>query len=72
MFWKYKQIYQGDAMIYLDFHGHSVKKNAFAYGPEYSIIHKNYYESRLIPKMISHKTDLFRYYSCIFKISEQK
>lgn len=33
MFWRYKQIYQNDALMYLDFHGHSVKKNAFAYGP---------------------------------------
>lgn len=43
MFWSYKQIYRENSFIYLDFHGHSVKKNVFAYGPEYLIIHKNYY-----------------------------
>lgn len=43
MIWNYKQIYQENALFYLDFHGHSVKKNVFAYGPEYSISHKNYY-----------------------------
>ena len=72
MFWGYKQLYQQDAFIYLDFHGHSIKKNVFAYGPEYPIIHKNYYESRMIPKLISCKTNTFRYYSCIFKIAEAK
>jgi hypothetical protein len=72
MFWSYKQIYHEDAFIYLDFHGHSVKKNVFAYGPEYAISHKNYYEARIIPKLISTKTNMFRYYSCSFKISESK
>lgn len=58
--------------MYLDFHGHSVKKNVFAYGPEFPLIHKYYYECRLFPKIVSSKTEMFRYYSCIFKISEFK
>ena len=69
MFWSYKQIYKENAFIYLEFHGHSVKKNVFAYGPEYPIIHKNYYESRMIAKLMAFKTKMFRYHSCIFKIS---
>lgn len=32
--------------IYLDLHGHSVKKNVFAYGPDFSIQHSNYDLSR--------------------------
>ena len=58
--------------MYFDFHGHSVKKNVFAYGPEFPIIHKCYYESRFFLKLLASKTDMFRYYSCIFKISESK
>jgi len=46
-----------------------IKKNVFAYGPEYSISHKNYYESRMIAKFMGLKTKMFRYHSCIFKIS---
>ena len=29
--------------MFLDFHGHSIKKNVFMYGPEFPIIDKNYY-----------------------------
>lgn len=72
MFWNYKQIYGENAFIYLDFHGHSIKKNVFAYGPEYPISHKNYYESRMIAKLIAMKSKMFRYHSCIFKIAEFK
>lgn len=57
---------------FLDFHGHSVKKNVFLYGPEYSIFDINYYKCRILPKLLSDKTDMFRYYGCIFRISECK
>jgi hypothetical protein len=30
-------------MMFLDFHGHSIKKNVFMYGPEYPITEKYYY-----------------------------
>jgi cytosolic carboxypeptidase protein 2/3 len=32
--------------LYLDLHGHSVKKNVFMYGPDFSIQHSNYDLSR--------------------------
>ncbi len=42
-------------LMFLDLHGHSIKKNVFLYGPEYPIYHKNYYLSKLYAKMISKK-----------------
>ena len=34
----------GDQLIaFLDFHGHSVKRNIFSYGPEFPIYNLNYY-----------------------------
>ena len=59
-------------LIYLDFHGHSAKKNAFMYGPNYPIDHKHYLTSRILPKLVSKEAPPFRYYSCIFKISTCK
>jgi len=59
-------------LIFLDFHGHSTKKNVFMYGPNYPIDHRNYLASRIFPKIVSKITTAFRYYSCIFKISECK
>ena len=32
--------------IYIDLHGHSVKKNVFMYGPDFSIQHSYYSASR--------------------------
>jgi hypothetical protein len=58
--------------LYLDFHGHSSKKNAFSYGPAYKISDTEYYKAKLLPKLTSLKTPMFRYYSCIFRIAEGK
>jgi len=56
----------------MDFHGHSGKKNVFMYGPDYSVSHPNYLSCRLLPKLISKATNAFRYYACVFRISEIK
>lgn len=53
-------------------HGHSVKKNTFCYGPEYAIYDEKYYKCKMLPKIISNQTEMFRFYSCIFKVSQQK
>lgn len=58
--------------MYLDFHGHSTKKNIFIYGPDYKLIDSQYLLSRVLPKTISKLTETFRYYSCIFKVSRAK
>jgi len=67
-----KKVFGNNFLMYLDLHGHSVKKNVFAYGPEYPIYDLNYIKCRLLPKLISQCTDMFRFYSCIFKISPGK
>ncbi len=58
--------------MFVDLHGHSVKKNVFAYGPEYPIFDNNYYKCRILPKLLADKSEMFRYFSCIFKISPGK
>jgi hypothetical protein len=35
--------FKNNFFMFLDLHGHSQKKNVFAYGPEFSIIDKFYY-----------------------------
>ena len=64
-----KAIYQDNLLMFLDFHGHSIKKNVFMYGPEFPIIHRHYYECRVFPKLLGNNTPMFRYYSCSFKVS---
>jgi hypothetical protein len=58
--------------MFLDFHGHSDKKNTFVYGPAYSITEPEYYKSKVLPRLISTKTPIFRFYSCVFRLSESK
>lgn len=36
-------VYGKEFLMYLDFHGHSTKKNCFMYGPEFPITNSNYY-----------------------------
>jgi hypothetical protein len=55
--------------MYIDFHGHSRKKNTFLYGPNYPITHINYYKCRILPKLIERYDPRFRFYSCSFVIS---
>ena len=64
-----KDIFGDRLLMFLDFHGHSQKKNTFMYGPEFPIIEKYYYEARIFPKLLGNITPMFRYYSCIFKIN---
>ena len=59
-------------LMFLDFHGHSTKKNTFMYGPEFPIVDRFYYEARLFPKLLGNATPMFRYYSCLFKINSFK
>jgi len=58
--------------IFFDFHGHSSKKYVFTYGPNYPLDHRYFLPCRLLPKLISKSSDAFRYYSCNFKIDENK
>jgi cytosolic carboxypeptidase protein 2/3 len=58
--------------MFFDFHGHSSKKNIFAYGPDYSIDHKCFLPTRLFSKLVSKCAKAFRYYACSFKVSASK
>lgn len=69
---KLKQQFKSRLLFFFDLHGHSVKKNVFIYGPEYEIWESNYYKTRIFPKILANKTDMFRYYSCIFRVAEFK
>lgn len=39
--------------MYLDFHGHSLKKNIFIYGPEYPVFSPHYMKCRILAKLMS-------------------
>lgn len=58
--------------MFMDLHGHSLKKNIFAYGPEFPIFDINYYKCRILPKILTDLNKMFRFYSCIFKITPEK
>lgn len=69
---KHKEKYGSRVVALIDFHGHSIKRNVFMYGPEFAVSDKKYYMSKFIPKLISAQTEMFRFNSCIFKISHSK
>ena len=50
----------------------STKKNVFIYAPEFPIFKEGYFKCRILPKVLSDSTEMFRYYSCLFKISKKK
>ena len=58
--------------FYLDFHGHSSKKNLFAYGPDYTPKNVYFFKSRIFVKLIEDFHPIFSYKKSIFKISEGK
>lgn len=67
-----KSEFKNRFIFFLDFHGHSIKKNVFLYGPQYDIWENNYYRTRIFPKLLAGRTEMFRYYSCLFRIADFK
>lgn len=67
---KYEQKYK--VTYFLDFHGHSLKKNVFFYGPEYDIWNIKYDKAKILPKILSSRTEMFRMKSCLFKVASVK
>lgn len=57
---------------FVDIHGHSRKKSAFMYGPHYPLHHEKYLKMRVLPKLIDETTQMFRFYSCKFRIEKSK
>ena len=58
--------------MFLDFHGHSKKKNMFLFGPSYNITQPEYYRSRVMPKYLSQLTSIFRFFGCDYKLPPAK
>jgi hypothetical protein len=56
----------------VDLHGHSARKNIFAYGGRYDIGSVEYLHIRALPKLLSSGTSGFRYNECIFEESRVK
>jgi hypothetical protein len=59
-------------MAYLDVHAHSGRKSIFMYGPYFPLHCRNYMKIRTIPKLISERTEMFRFFSCKFKVEKYK
>ena len=59
-------------IYFLDFHGHSIKKNVFTYGPEYEMWTTKYEKAKAFPKTLAAKTEIFRFQSCMFRVAAGK
>lgn len=59
-------------MAFIDLHGHSRKKSSFIYGPYYPLHSNKYLKIRVMAKLLSDATEMFRYYSCKFKTEAYK
>ncbi len=57
---------------FIDIHGHSRKKSIFIYGPYFPLHNERYLKMRVLPKLLSERTDMFRFYSCKFRIQKSK
>ena len=57
---------------FVDIHGHSRKKSIFMYGPSYPLHSVKYFKMRVLPKLLDAKSEVFRYYSCKFKVEKSK
>lgn len=58
--------------FYLDVHAHSGRKAIFMYGPHFPLHCTKYMKIRTLPKLVSERTDMFRFFSCKFRIEKYK
>ena len=58
--------------MFLDLHGHFCKKGSFMYGPSYPLHDSNYFQTRIIPKLLGERTCIFRYHSSRFIVERSK
>jgi hypothetical protein len=59
-------------MALFDLHSHSGRKSIFMYGPYYPLHLRKYMKIRVLPKLASERTEMFRYFSCKFRIEKYK
>lgn len=65
------ELYKKKLLLFLDYHGHSTRKNAFLLGP--GIIDAQLLtEIRVLPKILANYSEIFRYPSCCFRLEENK
>lgn len=57
---------------YIDLHGHSRKKCSFIYGPHYPLHVDRYVRVRMLSKLLSDLTPMFRYAACKFRQQPSK
>ena len=65
------ETYKKKVLLFLDYHGHSTKKNAFVLGPgifDAQLLN----DIRVLPKIMSNFTEIFRYPSCCFRLEENR
>ena len=62
---------KGRLILFLDIHGHSVRRNSFCYGPG-SLNTQGYEDIREFPRIISQLNNIFRFPSCSFRIADEK
>ena len=64
--------------MFLDLHGHSMKKNAFTYGPEINpknvniFIQEHFLISKIFPKILDLGSEIFKYPYCQFNCLDNK
>ena len=57
---------------FVDMHAHSKKKSIFIYGGYYPLHNEKYFKLRVIAKLLSENSDMFRYYSSKFRNEKSK
>lgn len=63
---------EDNVMAFIDMHGHSRKKSVFMYGPQVPLHSDKYLKMRVIPRLLSDETDMFRFHSCRFVNEKSK
>ena len=61
-----------DIFGYFDFHGHGRKDNVFLYGLPYPEDKRMFYMIRVLPKLLSDISEMFRYSSCSYHLNKGK
>ena len=59
-------------LAFIDIHSHANRKSIFMYGPHYPLHSSNYMKIRVIPKLMSERTTMFRFYSWKFRTEQYK
>ncbi|CDW76472.1 zinc carboxypeptidase family protein [Stylonychia lemnae] len=68
-----KYMYGGSKILAIfDIHQHSGRKSIFMYAPYYPLHSRKYLKIRIMPKLLSERSEMFRYFSCKFRFEQYK